>query len=80
MRGPLADALVEHETRTPVLSPLVVQLSNQVHNVEVRHSERQHGTSTITFRESIDRVVRTSFTARRCRCASSPDWAPRPRS
>ena len=57
MRRPLADALVEHETRTPVLSPLVVQLSNQVHNVEVRHSERKHGTSTITFRESIDRVV-----------------------
>jgi hypothetical protein len=57
MRRPLADALVEHETRTPVLSPLVVQLSSQVHNVEVRHSERRHGTSTITLRESIDRVV-----------------------
>ena len=56
MRRPLADALVEHETRTPVFSPLVVQLSNQVHNVEVRHSERKHGTSTITLSESIDRV------------------------
>ena len=57
MRRPLADALVEHETRTPVLSPLVVQLSNQVHNVEVRHSERKHGTSTISLSESIDRVL-----------------------
>jgi dolichol-phosphate mannosyltransferase/undecaprenyl-phosphate 4-deoxy-4-formamido-L-arabinose transferase len=57
LRRPLADALVEHETRTPVLSPMVRQLSSQVHNVEVRHSEREHGSSTITLRESLRRVM-----------------------
>jgi glycosyltransferase involved in cell wall biosynthesis len=57
MRRPLADALLEHETRTPVLSPLIRQLSSEVYNVEVRHSERRYGTSTITLRESIDRVI-----------------------
>jgi dolichol-phosphate mannosyltransferase/undecaprenyl-phosphate 4-deoxy-4-formamido-L-arabinose transferase len=57
MRRPLADALCEHDTRTPVLGPLVRQLSSEVHNVEVRHSPRSVGSSTITLRESIDRVV-----------------------
>jgi len=41
LRRPLADALVEHGTRTPVLSPMVRQMSSQVYNVEVRHSERR---------------------------------------
>ena len=57
LRRPLADALVEHETRTPVLSPMIRQLSSQVHNVEVEHSERPYGRSTITLRESMNRVV-----------------------
>jgi polyisoprenyl-phosphate glycosyltransferase len=57
LRRPLADALVEHQTRTPVLGPLIRQLSSQVHNVEVRHSERPYGRSTITVRESINRVI-----------------------
>ena len=57
MRRPLADALVEHQTRTPVLSPMVRQLSSQVYNVEVRHSAREHGGSTITLRESVRRVI-----------------------
>jgi hypothetical protein len=57
LRRPLADALVEHQTRTPVLGPLIRQLSSQIHNVEVRHSERPHGRSTITMRESVNRVI-----------------------
>jgi dolichol-phosphate mannosyltransferase/undecaprenyl-phosphate 4-deoxy-4-formamido-L-arabinose transferase len=57
LRRPLADALVEHETRTPVLSPLIRQLSGQVHNVDVEHAERPYGTSTITLRESVNRVT-----------------------
>jgi hypothetical protein len=57
LRRPLADALVEHETRTPVLGPLIRQLSSGVHNVEVRHSDRKYGSSTITLRESVDRVI-----------------------
>jgi hypothetical protein len=57
MRRPLADALVEYDTRTPVLGPLIRQLSSQVYNVEVRHSPRTLGSSTITLRESLDRVI-----------------------
>jgi glycosyltransferase involved in cell wall biosynthesis len=57
MRRPLADALTEHETRTPVLGPLIRQLSSRVHNVEVKHSKRPYGQSTITLRESVDRVI-----------------------
>jgi polyisoprenyl-phosphate glycosyltransferase len=57
MRRPLAEALIDHETRTPVLGPLLTQLSNRVHNVPVRHAPRLHGQSTITMRESIDRVI-----------------------
>jgi len=57
LRRPLADALVEHQTRTPVLGPLIWQLSSEVHNVEVRHSERAEGRSTITLRESVNRVI-----------------------
>jgi len=57
MRRPLADALVEHETRTPVLGPLITQMSNHVYNVPVRHVPRPYGSSTITVRESVNRVV-----------------------
>jgi glycosyltransferase involved in cell wall biosynthesis len=57
MRRPLADALISHETRTPVLGPLITQLSSQVHNVPVGHSPRPYGSSTITLRASINRVV-----------------------
>jgi dolichol-phosphate mannosyltransferase/undecaprenyl-phosphate 4-deoxy-4-formamido-L-arabinose transferase len=57
LRRSLADALVEHETRTPVLGPLIRQLSGQVHNVEVVHAERAYGQSTITLRESANRVI-----------------------
>ena len=57
LRRPLVDALVEHDTRTPVLGPLIRQLSSRVHNVEVKHSPRPYGRSTITLRESMNRVI-----------------------
>lgn len=57
MRRPLVDALLAHETRTPVLGPLITQLSSQTHNVAVEHHPRKHGSSTITVRESMSRVV-----------------------
>jgi glycosyltransferase involved in cell wall biosynthesis len=57
MRRPLVDALLAHETRTPVLGPLITQLSSQTHNVAVEHHERKHGASTITLRESVSRVL-----------------------
>ncbi len=57
MRRPLVDALLAHETRTPVLGPLITQLSSETHNVVVDHHPRKHGSSTITLRESISRVL-----------------------
>jgi glycosyltransferase involved in cell wall biosynthesis len=57
MRRRLVDALLEHQTRTPVLGPLIVQLSGEVHNVEVRHDERRHGRSTMTLAETVSRLL-----------------------
>lgn len=57
LRRPLVAALVAHETRTPVLGPLVSQMSGRIANVEVRHQDRHRGRSTIGIRESVSRVV-----------------------
>lgn len=60
MRRPVVDALVAHRTRTPVMSPLVSQVVDRLHNVEVEHRPRPYGRSTITIRESVSRVL-TNF-------------------
>jgi glycosyltransferase involved in cell wall biosynthesis len=57
LRRRLVDALLEHETRTPVLGPLIVQLSGEVHNVDVGHEERRHGRSTMTLTETVTRLL-----------------------
>jgi glycosyltransferase involved in cell wall biosynthesis len=57
LRRRLVDALLEHQTRTPVLGPLIVQLSAEVHNVDVQHDERRHGTSTMTLAETVSRLL-----------------------
>lgn len=57
MRRPLVDAILSHQTRTPILSPLIRQLSSQIHNVEVEHHPRRRGISTIGIRESASRVA-----------------------
>jgi len=57
MRRRMVEALLSHESRTPVLGPMLRQLSSQVHNVEVAHHDRAHGSSTITMRESVGRVI-----------------------
>lgn len=45
MRRPVIDALVANETRTPVVTPLLRQVASRVHNVEVEHHDRPHGSS-----------------------------------
>lgn len=50
MRRPLVDALLAHESRTPLFGPLMVQLSSRVHNVPVAHDPRKHGSSTLSLR------------------------------
>jgi len=57
IRRRLVEALLDHQSRTPVLGPMLRQLSSEVHNVEVAHAERRHGTSTMTLRETLGRVV-----------------------
>lgn len=60
MRRPVVDSLVAHRTRTPVMSPLVSQVVDRIHNVDVEHRSRPYGRSTITIRESVSRVL-TNF-------------------
>jgi dolichol-phosphate mannosyltransferase/undecaprenyl-phosphate 4-deoxy-4-formamido-L-arabinose transferase len=62
MRRPVCDAIVDHRTRTPVVGPILTQVSGRVENVEVEHGTRSHGASGFTVREGVQRVVR-NFTA-----------------
>jgi polyisoprenyl-phosphate glycosyltransferase len=57
MRRPLADALLSHESRTPLFGPLLTQLSNEVHNVPVAHDARKHGSSTLSLRALAHQVT-----------------------
>lgn len=56
IRRPLVDALLNHESRTPLFGPLLTQLSGEVHNVPVAHDPRRHGTSTISLRRAASSV------------------------
>jgi glycosyltransferase involved in cell wall biosynthesis len=57
MRRPLVDALLSHESRTPLFGPLLTQLSSEVHNLPVAHDARKHGSSTISLRAAASSVV-----------------------
>lgn len=56
MRRPVVDAMVAHQTRTPVVGPLLTQTTNRVHNVPVRHDERVAGSSNFRLRHGIAAV------------------------
>jgi hypothetical protein len=56
MRRPLVDALLSHESRTPLFGPLLTQLSSAVHNVPVAHAARKHGSSTLSLRAAVRQV------------------------
>ncbi len=63
-RRPVADALVEHGTRNPVLTSLVFEVAGSVHNVPVRHEPRRYGNSGFTLsravKVTIDNFVQSS--------------------
>ena len=61
LRRAVVDAIIDHETRTPVMSPLIHQSASNVHNVEVEHHARPYGSSTFTVREGVSRVVTNFF-------------------
>jgi glycosyltransferase involved in cell wall biosynthesis len=56
IRRPLVDALLSHESRTPLFGPLLTQLSSEVHNVPVAHDARKHGSSTLSLRAAVRQV------------------------
>lgn len=57
MRRRAVDALVANQTRAPVVGPLLTRSASHVHNVEVRHDDRQIGTSNFTFIAGAKRVL-----------------------
>ncbi|HSQ38255.1 MAG TPA: glycosyltransferase family 2 protein [Acidimicrobiia bacterium] len=57
MRRPLVDALLSHESRTPLFGPLLTQMSSEVHNVPVAHDARKHGSSTLSWRAGARQVA-----------------------
>ncbi|MDH3261186.1 MAG: glycosyltransferase family 2 protein [Acidimicrobiia bacterium] len=57
LRRPAVEALVQHETRTPVLGPLLLQATRRVHNVRVGHKERSTAGSGYTVRDGMAIVV-----------------------
>lgn len=57
MRRPVCDAIVHHRTRTPVVGPILTQVTRRVENVEIEHGARIHGSSGFTVRDGVRRVV-----------------------
>jgi len=57
MRRPLVEALLSYESRAPLFSPLLTQMSNEVHNVPVAHDARKHGSSTLSWRAGARQVA-----------------------
>lgn len=57
MRRPVRDALLEYETRSPVVGPMLHRLARRVENVEVSNGQREKGTSGFTTRDGIRRLA-----------------------
>jgi glycosyltransferase involved in cell wall biosynthesis len=60
MRRPVADAVLSHGTRMPVIGALMRQATNRIHNVEVAHAPRAYGRSGFIFGSGV-RMVLTNF-------------------
>lgn len=61
MHRRVAEGIVRHETRTPVVSSLLVEVTSRIGNVTVEHHERPHGESTFTWRKSIATLLDDFF-------------------
>ena len=63
-RRSVGEALVEHGTRHPVLSSLILEVADSVHNVEVQHAPRAFGESGLRFstavKMTLDNFVQSS--------------------
>lgn len=60
MRRNVVEALLAHETRTPVVWSLLGQSAGNVHNVKIAHNPRPYGRSGFKFVDGA-RLVLTSF-------------------
>lgn len=60
MRRPVVEALLSHGTRMPVIGALLQQVTNRLHNVEVKHAPRPFGRSGFLFGSGV-RLVLTNF-------------------
>ncbi len=61
LRRPVVDALVQNETRTPAINPLILGSAQHVRNVPVEHRERSHGSSTFTMRGGVSHTMQNFF-------------------
>lgn len=57
LRRPVVDALLAHETRTPLIGALLRQITHRIGVVEVDHRERPFGTSSFRLSAGVSRVV-----------------------
>ena len=53
LRRPVADAIVDHGTRNPVMTSLIIEVASSVHNVEIAHNRRLHGSSNFSLGRSV---------------------------
>lgn len=61
IRRPVVDALLAHQTRYPVVGPLLRQCSDRVFNVEVDHHDREFGHSGFRVGYAIRTVLANFF-------------------
>jgi len=61
MRRPVVDALVGHQTRAPVLSPMLWRAATEVHNVDVHHQARPFGRSGFRIGRGLARIQANFF-------------------
>lgn len=57
LRRPVVHALVQNETRTPAVNPLILGSARHVHNVPVEHRERPRGSSGFTVRGGVSHTM-----------------------
>jgi glycosyltransferase involved in cell wall biosynthesis len=57
LRRELVDALLAHQTRYPVIGPLILSSTRRIANVSVKHDPRRHGVSNYR----LSRLVRTTL-------------------
>ena len=61
MRRSVAEAMLQHRTRRPVLGPLLISSTSSIGNLEVKHAERKRGKSGYKIRKLIRTTMDNLF-------------------